>query len=564
MSQVNIEAIKEFHLLLDDLVLPNGWERKKETIQGEDMSILFAKLGADTLRLPLRVKGNTKVEIGFVSFQAEPNCAMELRVGSNSHWRRARPMRFIDRSKTMIQNARLGEYQIGESDYFEIRPVPEAYVAIAYVHLDQSVDSEKEVRHLGKYGVVFDVNMIMSSFRLDAPDDLYNCLAPYVDSDVTDIFWGTGVGTYSPLYFSDQLGYHGRDQKEFMASHRELTAKTMRMFASAGKDPFAMAVEFCHENGLRIWANDRISKNHRHDFRDDFIGGRFLLEHEDKLVKTFEGEDHFQCNMSFAYPEIREMKIKCLIEQAKYGVDGLYIDFNRKCPVIGWEDIVVDEFKDKYGKDPKTLSSSELRPLWMEHACSYLTQFLRDLKSEFLREFPDKKIPIAGQVPGGWSLAGHPNCMLDAMDPVTWAKEGLIDMVSLGEWTSLMYEARSLDRWKPLLAGTNCQIWGTIEPQFREGHLSKQEKRQWEKDHQGMDAGPTYSDTDPWRYMRAAADYYNQDADGILIWEAQDMPSVPERWNIIKNMGDKEKLNKIFSPLIGPWDGRHNIEHHTL
>jgi len=227
------------------------------------------------------------VYVGLVEYARTFTLAMEVRLSTQPHWRRVRPMRFMDNSRTVIQEGCLGVFDLEEGTYLSIGTVPGFKASLAWARTEPAAGSARPL-HKGRAGVVFDVNMVMSQFRFDEPDDLYNVLAPYVDSDLSHIFWGTGVGTYSPLYFSDALGWHGQEQKEFMAEHRARTARVMRMLAEHGKDPLQMAVEFGRKHGLEIWANDRIGKNHERDFCDDFPGGGFLPEHKDKRVRVID------------------------------------------------------------------------------------------------------------------------------------------------------------------------------------------------------------------------------------------------------------------------------------
>jgi hypothetical protein len=256
--------------------------------------------------------------------------------------------------------------------------------------------------------------------------------------------------------------------------------------------------------------------------------------------------------MSFAFPQIREMKVRCLVEQARYGVDGLYLDFARKYPVVGWDAPVVESFRARYGLDPtEAAADAELRIRWIEHQCGFVTQFLRELRValEPVERDLGRHMPVMVQVPGGWRFTdGIPDCKFEGMDVETWAREGLIDVCAPCEWTALMHAGQSLDRFHPLVAGTGCRLWGALGPQFREGHRSRQERAAY---------GDESADLDPWRLMRHAAEMYNQDADGVYVWEAHDIPSVLARWDILRNLGDREGLSRMFGPPIGPYDGRH-------
>lgn len=537
---------------LASIPLPKGWRKANHSSAGQEVVVLQAEPDADVLVVPLNAAGRREIHLGLVARPKFRNAAMQVKVSTDPFWRRVRPMRFIDDSALAIQDGCLGVFDLRSDSQLLVRAEPVDVAALAYVATVEP-DCAAPQRHKRNVGAVFDTNMSISRYRIGKPEDLRAVLAPYIDSDFSHIFWGTGVGSYSPLYFSEALGWHGQEQKEFMADHRERTAGVMRMLAERGVDPLRFAIEFCHAHGLQLWANDRVSKNHEHDFRDDFPGGRFLLQHQEKRVQDIDGSLHDQVTMSFAYPEIREMKVRTLVEQARYDVDGLYIDFCRKAPLVGWEPVVLDSFRRKHGLDPRQKPRGEWFIHWIEHQCGFITQFMRDLRKALgqVEKERGRQIPVAAQVNGGWRFTdGIPSCKTEGLDVETWAREGLVDILAPAEWTALMHAHQSLDRFGPLVEGTACKLWGALGPQFREGHRSKEERTQY---------GPECADLDPWRLMRHAADMYNQGADGVYIWEAQDMPSVPQRWEVLKNIGDRQELNRIFSPLIGPFDGRRSF-----
>ena len=540
---------------LSNIDLPEGWRRLRKNLDGEPISILIAEDGAGTLCLPLDGSGRKEIHLGMYVRPKERNFAMQYKLESKRFWRSVRPMRLIDDTKEAVQNGCLGVHEIQSGDRLLIRTEPVSHAGIAWVKLVEPNALPEPKWQKRNVGVVFDTNMVMSCFRIEEPDDLLAVMAPYIESDFTHIFWGTGVGTYSPLYFSGALGWHGQEQKGFMEDHRQRTAGVMRMFAEKKIDPLQLVCDFAHENGLELWANDRVSKNHEHDFRDDFQGGRFLLEHQDKRVRMFSGDFHDQVTMSFAYPEIREMKLRCLLEQARYNVDGLYIDFIRKAPIVGWEQPVVEAFKTKTGHDPYNEPSSDWKPDWFKHISEYVTDFMRELRRELdaLEKETGRRIPVAVQVYGSWrSTDGIPSSMFNGLDPVTWAKEGLIDILApKGESDCLWTSEQSLDRFHPLLEGTGCKIWGPLGNQSRELHRTTKEK---------AELGSEHADLDPWRLMRSACDFYNQGADGVYIWEAHELPSIPQRWEVLSHLGDRQRLNEVFSPLIGAFDASHRIE----
>jgi len=534
---------------LSSIDLPDGWTRRG---LGEDGCVIEARDPAEELVVPLGVTGRHTLRIEFFTPANRRDLSMQLRPSSQSTWRRVRPMRFIYDDRDAIQPVDVITLDVQPGDALHIRTEPANSIAIAGASL---TPAEPETPPPGEkhVGFVHDTNMSFSKYTVKRPEDVYSILQPYVDSHVTHVFFGTGVGTYSPLYDSQTFGWHGQEQKEFMADHRERTAGVMRMLMEAGKDPLAMAVDYAHANGLQLWANHRISKNHDHDFREDFPGGRFLIEHRDKLVLEPSGEPHFQTIVSHAYPEIRQTTVQCLVEQARHGVDGLYIDFLRKSPIVGWEERSVGDFADRHGYDPREIRPADFKPKWIEHLCTYPTLLLRELRQALKpveREL-GRRMPVAVNVRGGWRFTeGLTSGVIEGLDPFTWAREGLVDIVIPGH--DLWLQPESLDRYSHDLHDVACEVWGAIGPQARNAHRSGAEKEAF---------GSEHADTDPWRYLQAAHDYYSQGAPGVAIWEAQDIPSVPQVWNTIRHrIGNHTELCKEFGDKLGRHDGSDRFE----
>lgn len=529
--------------------LPAGWTRR-ELAGGE--SVVEASDPAEELVVPLGVTGRHTLRLEFFTPANRRDLSMQLRLSSQPIWRRVRPMRFIYDDRDAVQPVDVITLDVQPGGALHIRTEPVNSIAIAGASLAPAKaailpPSEKHV------GFVHDTNMSFSKYTVKRPEDVHSILQPYVDSHVTHIFFGTGVGTYSPLYGSRTFGWHGQEQMEFMADHRARTAGVMRTLMENGDDPLALAVEYAHANGLQLWANHRISKNHDHDFRDDFPGGRFLIEHRDKLVLEPSGEPHFQTIVSHAYPEIRQTTVQCLVEQARYGVDGIYIDFLRKSPIVGWEDRSVEDFASRHGYDPRETRPADFKLRWIEHLCTYPTLLLRELREalEPVERELGRRLPVAVNVRGGWRFTdGLTSGVIEGLDPFTWAREGLVDIVIPGHDLWLLTE--SLDRYLHDLADTECQVWGAIGPQVRAVHRSGGEKEAF---------GAEYADTDPWRYLQAAHDYYSQGAPGVALWEAQDIPSVPQVWNTISHrIGSHTELCKEFGDKLGRYDGSDKFE----
>src|SRR5207247_1080926 len=83
--------------------------------------------------------------------------------------------------------------------------------------------------------------------------------------------------------------------------------------------------------------------------------------------------------LSMAYPEVRAYYVKFFKQLASTGTRGILIDLLRHPPIAGYEPIVSDAFKKKYGKDMEEFELNH-DPLVQEHLSQYLKQFLVELR----------------------------------------------------------------------------------------------------------------------------------------------------------------------------------------
>lgn len=549
---------------LSNLQITGGWERKFFSMPDKKYPIIFSDKKAEPLCIHLNnTKGTFKIHIGIYLIKHNAN-SFQLKLSSSSYWRKVMPMNLLSDPRGKIQNADLGTHALEENHVLQIRTEFNNSAAIAYIHLEPvtSTTTRKKNKNVG---VVLDMAEFMGHARIDEPNDLLGLIEPYRDSDFTHIFWGNAVGTYSPLYFSDILGYHGESDKQLADPqlHRRNSAHVMRMFKDKNIDPLAMAIEYSHKIGLELWSNDRISKNHNFDWREDTTGGRFLLEHQDKRVLNSDRQPDAQHGMSFAYPEIRENKINFLAEQAEMGVDGIFIDFLRFYPIIGWEEKVCQDFQKEYGEDIFELKANkpakEWGPNWLKHQASYLTLFMRELRERIdsISSKKGKKLPIGAQILGKWRWQhSFMESYMHGLDIKTWAKEGLVDFIAPVLNDCLWHEAIPFDRIQQQLDGTKCKIWGSIGSFTTELYPTVSEIKSMSSHSGNMQKRYLH----PERIARCAYDYFNQNADGVFIWEGEDTASIPTRWNIIKDIGNMDSLQQKFGLPLSSYDGKEILE----
>lgn len=530
------------------LPLPSGWERRALQCEGREVCILSANHPADALAVPLRATGRVEVHLGLFRPRGKV-CSMQVRLSSERLWRRVEPMLFTDDPGGGLQDGLLGVFDVRPEDALIIRTEPASCASLAYVRT-AAAPASGGMRCRKNVGAVIDVNSSWGKYRIEEPDDMLAMIAPYADSDFDRICWNTAAGSFRATYFSNVMPLFGEGSTVFPMQSAKRAADVMAMFQRRGVDPLELVTDFAHKIGLQLWADDRIC----HAFDPDesayaFLCSDFYAKNQHMRVMTMEGQKHWQAMLSLAYPEFRELKVRFLVEQARYNVDGIYIDFTRKSPMVGWEPPVLDSFKAIYGKDPHDLPEIEWNADWMAHQAGFVTQFMRELRAALneVESQTGRHLPVAAQVPAGWRFHRNmPECYANGLDVAAWAREGLVDIIAPSD--DLWYRPIHLDHLPALLEGTHCELWGCLHQRAPECFPSR---------HAADDANVYLeAHVDPMIILRSAADLYNQGAAGIFLWESGELPSVLPRWEVLKHLGDRERLKGMFGPSVGFMDGR--------
>jgi Glycosyl hydrolase-like 10 len=146
----------------------------------------------------------------------------------------------------------------------------------------------------------------------------------------------------------------------------------------------------------------------------------------DKMVHSefFEAHPEYHCldrdgqrisRLSYAYPEVREHMLALIKEIAGYGPDGVCFCFIRGVPLVHYEPVVVEGFKEKYGVDPRELGETDER--WLDYQADVITAFMKQAKSVLK---PGQR--LSAIVPGT-----RFDCEKWGLDVATWLKDGVVD-----------------------------------------------------------------------------------------------------------------------------------------
>src|SRR6185295_17003097 len=107
--------------------------------------------------------------------------------------------------------------------------------------------------------------------------------------------------------------------------------------------------------------------------------------------------------MSFAYPEVRTFYVSFFKQIASTGTKGIMIDMLRHPPIAGFEPVVAEAFKKKYGKDMEPLDIYK-DPQVQEHLSEYLRGFLVELRAAV---GPDIEIAVRCRGPEAFGFRGR-------------------------------------------------------------------------------------------------------------------------------------------------------------
>ena len=196
-------------------------------------------------------------------------------------------------------------------------------------------------------------------------------------------------------------------------------------------DPLKVAVEYGRRIGIEVHAWVRFTNFNRepratfwhenpqfhaqmlHTTRDPKTGARVPV----KPYRRYP----YQRVLSMAYPEVRAFYVDFCRQIASTGTRGIMIDLLRHPPIAGYEPVVSDAFRKKFGVEME--SRDILRdPLVQQHLSEYLRLFLVDLRKAV---GDDMEITIRCAGPSNYALRGR-----------EWIEAGLIDTIVDGNWNS--------------------------------------------------------------------------------------------------------------------------------
>jgi hypothetical protein len=221
------------------------------------------------------------------------------------------------------------------------------------------------------------------------------------------------------------------DDKAWCAGHQCKAGWLAYMDLTKKYDPLKVAVEYGKKTDCDVHAWVRFTNFNRGPFANfwhdhpEFAVQMIATQNDPKTGKTVAIKPYkrspYRRVLSFAYPEVRAFYVSFFKQLASTGTRGILIDLLRHPPIAGYEPIVSEAFKKKYGKDMEEFELFH-DPLVQEFLSEYLRLFLVDLRKAIGK---DVKICVRSSGPDKYALRGK-----------EWIADGLIDAIMDGHWYS--------------------------------------------------------------------------------------------------------------------------------
>jgi len=196
-------------------------------------------------------------------------------------------------------------------------------------------------------------------------------------------------------------------------------------------DPLKVAVEYGRTIGADVHAMVRLTNFNRPPYANfwhdhpEFLAQKLKEKKDPKtgvlaIVKPYQRTPYSRV-LSFAYPEVRTFYVSFMKQIASTGTNGILLDMLRHPPIAGFEPVVSDAFKKKYGKDMEGLDLFK-DPQIQELFSEYLRAFLVELRQAVGNDF---EIAVRCRGPEAFGLRGK-----------EFVEAGLINTIVDANWYS--------------------------------------------------------------------------------------------------------------------------------
>ena len=258
-----------------------------------------------------------------------------------------------------------------------------------------------------------------------------NCQRTNYRSDVWEADWDG----YDPSLGDDQPFFKGI-APDRLAIESKWFKNVYAFYEKGGDYPSRMAAR-CRKDGIRPWISVRMNDCHFPDQPNHPYHSTFWKAHPEWRIAR---------GLDYARPEVREHYLKLIKEVCeRFDLDGLELDFMR----FG--------YCFRPGEEHKGLA--------------ILTGFIRQVREvtqEAARQW-GHPVELAVRIPTRPWIARQLG-----YDAITWAREGLVDLIVAAPWWESTQSDVPVETWKGMLEGTGVAVAVSLEDGIQSGATKRQ------------------------------------------------------------------------------------------
>jgi hypothetical protein len=316
---------------------------------------------------------------------------------------------------------------IGGIAYLRLVPLSDAEVRAAR----KEIDLPPAERRL--FGMLDYTDEVFWWGTVEGPDDVKAIVGRHAQAGLGRVYWriyGSHLDNSTAVPDATAV-WTDADEKRWCKAQNCRAGWKSYIDLTRRFDPLAVAVAAGAKVGCEVHAWVRFTNHNRepysrfwHDhpeYRAQMVATRKDPKTGQRVpIKPYKRSSYPRV-LSMAYPQVRAYYLSFCKQVAGTGTKGILIDLLRHPPVAGYEKVVSDAFRAKYGSD---LEERDIYhdPLAQEHLAGYLRLFLVDLRKAV---GPDVEIGVRSSGPDKYALRGK-----------EWVAEGLIDTIIDGNWYS--------------------------------------------------------------------------------------------------------------------------------
>ena len=340
------------------------------------------------------------------------------------------------------------------------------------------------------------------------PADIRKRILAYRDTQVAVLEWCFLSGS-RVNYPSKVTELIGDGVTEFPRRGDKQVYDTLRAIADSGVNLTQAVADACHEAGLLCYGSLRMNGDYPPSWMGEslprMLNSKFWWDHPEFRVRGLKGED--RTKLSYAFPEVRDFKLRILREVAERDIDGINLDFLRHPQFFGYEEPLIKAFKERFGQDPRELKADDAR--WLQLRADVMTEFVRSVRA-MLDDAGKRKgrhLGLSARV--DWREYRAWGCDIER-----WLKDGLLDYLVLAQHTLGGYEF-DIAPFVKMAKGTGCAVYFGEEA-ITTGHdLTAQEDKLIAA---GKMKPPPRGSLSLDQYRARAAKWYAAGADGVHLF----------------------------------------------